>query len=288
MSIDDNVRMSADLEAIKHFQELCKKYAVEGSSWSQQLIIDRRLEGLGECEHSDAAEATRRDVEEKGFAICEGLLPVEVADRFIDALGRVELNGAVRRRGGVFAVRNLLDVCPEVESLAYSRLVRHYVEPILGGDYFVVRGILFDKIPGANWKVPWHQDMTIAVKERVDVAGYGPWSVKADVQHVQPPASVLEKMLTLRFHLDDCDADNGALRVSPGSHAYGKIPEQQLEAYREGGTEQVCAVRAGGVLLMRPLLLHASSPSVEPKHRRVIHLDFATGELDGGLAWSSE
>ncbi len=113
------------------------------------------------------------------------------------------------------------------------------------------------------------------MQERVEADGFGPWSTKADVLHVQPPSSILENMLTVRLHLDNCGEDNGALRVLPGSHTHGKIPEQETLGLRETLPEHVCAVGLGGALLMRPLLLHASSPSRVPGHRRVVHLDFS-------------
>jgi ectoine hydroxylase-related dioxygenase (phytanoyl-CoA dioxygenase family) len=148
-----------------------------------------------------------------------------------------------------------------------------------------VRGILFDKLPEANWKVPWHQDLSIAVRGRVDVAGFGPWSVKAGVPHVQPPLPLLENMLALRLHLDDCDAANGPLRVIPRSHTGGRLSPTAIRAWRSQQAAVACLVPRGGALLMRPLLLHASSPALRPGHRRVIHLEFAAEGLPGGLQW---
>ena len=105
--------------------------------------------------------------------------------------------------------------------------------------------------------------------------------------HVQPPAEVLEHMVSVRFHLDDCGEENGALRDIPGSHLRGRIPEEDIPAMRET-PEVVCAVAVGGALLMRPLLLHASSPSRVPGHRRVVHLDYASVQLPNGMRWFSE
>jgi len=150
-----------------------------------------------------------------------------------------------------------------------------------------VRGILFDKTPVTNWKVAWHQDLTIAVRTRVDVPGYGPWSEKVGTVSVQPPASVLEQMITIRLHVDDCGADNGPLRVIPGSHAHGRLSPEAIEQWRARGGEVVATARRGAALVMRPLLLHASSAAVRPERRRVIHLDFAVQDLPGGLEWQS-
>jgi ectoine hydroxylase-related dioxygenase (phytanoyl-CoA dioxygenase family) len=181
-----------------------------------------------------------------------------------------------------------LNVAQEISGLANSEVIRELVRPILGNKFLAVRGLLFDKIPEANWKVPWHQDVTIAVKTRVEAEGFGPWSKKSGVLHVQPPDSVLEKMVSVRIHLDPCGETNGPLRVIPGSHRGGRIPEEQIPAYRKRMGEYVCVVGRGGALLMRPLLLHASSPSQAAGHRRVIHFDFASSELPQGMQWESE
>jgi ectoine hydroxylase-related dioxygenase (phytanoyl-CoA dioxygenase family) len=214
-----------------------------------------------------------------GFAIIENVLDVLSTDRL-----RALMESIATREEGRGGVRNLLDV-PEVRELADSEAIMNLVQPILGESAFAVRGILFDKKDGANWKVPWHQDVTIAVRERVDVDGYGPWSIKQDVLHVQPPANILEGMLSVRLHLDDCPKTNGALRVIPKSHEDGKLSQQQIETKSAQREAVTCEVRCGGALLMRPLLIHASSAAESLSHRRVIHFDYANVGLDGGLQW---
>jgi Phytanoyl-CoA dioxygenase (PhyH) len=230
----------------------------------------------------------KTEVNSNGFAICEEVLSLHKVNELLLSLEQIGENGPIRSHGGVFAIRNLLDLSSEIRELAFSPLVQDLVEPILGSDFFPVRGILFDKIANANWKVPWHQDVTIAVQDKVEAEGFGPWSVKMDVLHVQPPASILEHMLSVRFHLDDCGKDNGALRVIPKSHTRGRIPEQEIQQIRETSYEHVCSVKIGGALLMRPLLLHASSPALVPGHRRIVHIDFAAVSLPSGLQWFSE
>jgi hypothetical protein len=88
-----------------------------------------------------------------------------------------------------------------------------------------VRLVLFDKTPETNWAVGWRQDRTIAVVERLDIDGFGPWSLKASTPHVEPTFDLSERMITLRVHLDDCAADNAPLRIAPGSHRLGRIGE---------------------------------------------------------------
>ena len=231
---------------------------------------------------SEHVEAVERD----GYAIIPRCLDEGTIDRLLAELQRVGDGEAVSRRAGrAFGVRNLLNVLPSARALAEGAQLRALVVPILGGEARVVRGIYFDKHADANWKVAWHQDLTIAVRRQIDVEGFGPWSTKAGVTHVQPPVSVLEKMLALRLHLDDADASNGALRVIPGTHKCGRLDAQEIQLRKEGREIITCAVPRGGVMLMRPLLLHASSVASKPAHRRVLHFEYSPAGLPGGLTW---
>ncbi|MDB6112471.1 MAG: protein involved in biosynthesis of mitomycin antibiotics/polyketide fumonisin [Pedosphaera sp.] len=228
--------------------------------------------------------------QKNGFAILSDALPSRMVSELIDAIERAPTGvSSLRQRGqDVYAMRNLIESVPAVQTLADSAPMRALVKLILGSGAFAVRGLLFDKTPEANWKVPWHQDLTIAVRHRVDVSGFGPWSIKAGVQHVQPPVTVLEQMLTVRLHLDDCPEENGPLQVLPGSHTNGRLTAADIRALRASTPAVSCAMACAGVILMRPLLLHASSPSQRPGHRRVIHLEFAANPLPGGLVWLAE
>jgi hypothetical protein len=219
-------------------------------------------------------------VDVDGFSMVEGLLSESVVEELIRFL---EENVSVEgRRGGL---RNLLDL-PTMRDLAESSPIRGEIEAVWGRTARVVRGILFDKTEDANWKVPWHQDVTIAVSRRVDAEGFGPWSMKAGVLHVQPPAAVLERMVSIRLHLDDCPEENGALRVISRSHDNGKLDERLVQELAERSVAVTCAMRRGGALMMRPLLLHASSASSVPGHRRVVHFDYAAVELPFGMSWA--
>jgi ectoine hydroxylase-related dioxygenase (phytanoyl-CoA dioxygenase family) len=222
-----------------------------------------------------------------GFALFPDVVSSDEVSRLIAAIKRAGSSSASlpRRGADTYAMRNLLEMVPEVQTLADSKSIRILVEAVLGPNAFVVRGLLFDKTPEANWKVAWHQDLSIAVKHRVEVTGFGPWSIKAGVHHVQPPASVLEQMVTVRLHLDDCHEENGPLQVLPGSHIHGKLGASEIEAWRNRVPATSCILGQGGTLLMRPLLLHASSAAQRPAHRRVIHLEFTASSLPKGLEW---
>ncbi len=182
-----------------------------------------------------------------------------------------------------YAQRNLLDV-PAVREMAASEPVRQLANPVLGDRCFAVRGILVNKTPTSNWKVVWHQDRTIAVRERKDAALFGPWSTKAGVPHVQPPSSVMAKMLAIRLHLDESHEGNGPLRVIPGSHKVGCLSPEEIAIWMQRPSI-VCTVTRGGAIVMRPLLVHASSSCSQPEPRRVVHLEFAADDLPDCLEW---
>jgi hypothetical protein len=224
-----------------------------------------------------------------GFCVVPRAVSAQSVEQLVAALESYEPRDESTREksGRVYALRNLMRDVPAVAELAVGDEMRSLVGPVLGSRAFPVRGLLFDKRPEANWKVAWHQDLSIAVRARVEnVPGFGPWSVKAGVQHVQPPVEVLERMLTVRLHLDDCGAENGPLLVLPGSHAAGVMSPQALRDWRQDVAPVVCHVPAGGALLMRPLLLHASSASNTPTHRRVIHIEYAAEDLPHTLEWA--
>src|SRR5207253_2875163 len=160
-------------------------------------------------------------LEHDGFMITAARLDAVACDALAAALPTPDA-----RRGGV---RNLLDH-PLVVALLRSPLVCQVAVPLLGRNARAVKATLFDKVPNANWKVPWHQDRAIAVAARVDAPGFGRWRRKGGVLHVEPPAHVLESMLALRIHLDDCSDDNGPLRVLPGTQKLGALSAASIAA----------------------------------------------------------
>jgi ectoine hydroxylase-related dioxygenase (phytanoyl-CoA dioxygenase family) len=217
---------------------------------------------------------------ELGFAITKPLLDSQQIAGLI-ALIEADVHQKSKRGG----VRDVMDRIPSLASVAELPSIRAIVECVLGDEAFVVRSTLFDKTAGANWKVPWHQDVTIAVRERIETAGYGPWSTKESVTHVQPPTDVLNRMVTVRIHLDPCPRENGVLRVMPRTHHLGRINQNRATDHVMEDETVYCEAAEGEALVMRPLLLHASAPSQLPLHRRVLHFDFAVGGLAGGLEW---
>jgi ectoine hydroxylase-related dioxygenase (phytanoyl-CoA dioxygenase family) len=231
----------------------------------------------------------QQDIEEHGYSIVENVLGHEEVDALRTAVEKAIIESrdstSVRDRGGVYAIRNVTEVVPEVRALHRHSGIAQLVEPILGAQAMLVRGLMFDKSPESNWGIFWHQDLSIAVRQREDVPDFGPWSIKAGIQHVQPPPAILQKMLTVRLHLDDCQESNGALRVLPGSHQSSRLNMFESETLQQNTDPATCCVTSGGAVMMRPLLLHSSHRATDPARRRVIHLEFAAEPLPEPLQW---
>ncbi len=222
------------------------------------------------------------DLRVRGFAtVAEALSPAEVTSLVAALAGLAPADGEAVRAGA----RDLFARVPAIRHLAGHPSIFGWPSAVLGSGAFAVRALLFDKTPETNWRVSWHQDLSIPIRQRAEVPGFGPWSEKAGIPHVQPPARVLERMLAVRLHLDPCDATSGPVRVLPGTHRKGKLSPSAIDGLRASVVPVEVHVPAGGLLLMHPLLLHASSPATHPGHRRVIHLEYANDPLPCELDW---
>lgn len=182
-----------------------------------------------------------------------------------------------------YAHRDILTKKPELKQLLFNENLQRIVQE-MDKKAFMVKSLYFDKPQTGNWFVSWHQDVPIAVSERKEVEGYEKWTLREGIHSVRPPLSINQNMFTIRIHLDDTSESNGALKVLPGSHKK-QFSHEEMKLITENAVEVVCSVGAGGVQLMSPLLLHSSGRTKNQKRRRVLHLEFASVELDGGLEW---
>jgi hypothetical protein len=214
--------------------------------------------------------------ETDGYAVADGILSSE-------ELRRVRSNVSELATGRA-GTRKLLDA-PWCQALA-RRLSRDpRVSALLPSEPHVVQCTLFEKTLDKNWLVPLHQDLSIPVAERVGSARCTGWSEKEGDVFVQPPVSVLAGLVAARVHLDTCDERNGAMRVVPGSHRLGRLNSVQAREARVLRGELIAPVTMGGVMVMRPLVLHASSKSSADLPRRVLHFVYGPGTLPEGLKW---
>lgn len=177
---------------------------------------------------------------------------------------------------GTAGSRCLLDL-PEVRTAALQLKRGLVAAGHLPTGAVAIQAIAFDKTPATNWKVAWHQDLMFPFAAAVVAPGFDLAARKAGVDFARPPQAVLEELLAVRLHLDPCDATNGPLRVSPGSHRLGILPSGDCAARAKLAGETACLADGGEAILLRPLLLHASSQAAVPGHRRVLHFVYHTG-----------
>lgn len=231
---------------------------------------------------------TLRKLDRDGYALLRGVLDHAAVAHWLQLCSdRLDRSGAgvFHRDAEIYAARGVLERMPECRQLGQVEPVASILQHVLGVEVGLVRGLFFDKPPGQSWALPWHRDLKITVQAGGPASSlYSPPRDRFGVLHTEPPRRVLERMLTVRFHLDPMTADNGALEVIPGSHR----TVNPVGSGDGGAAPAVTYGEAGDALLMRPLLLHASGRS-KPEcslHRRILHLEFAAGEpLPDGWHW---
>jgi hypothetical protein len=212
-------------------------------------------------------------LEQRGYAILDRLFSENECRAIDAALNAVKLSST--------GTRNLLDApwCAELACELRARL-RDWLPASVA-----VQCTLFEKSQEKNWLVAPHQDLGIPVLERIEYPELSGWSEKEGVLYVQPPAGVLEQVLAVRLHIDNCMAENGPLKVIAGSHRFGKLSEEKAMEIKTAQETEECCLHRGGALLMRPLLLHASSKSTGQGRRRVLHFVYGPPSLPFGLTW---
>jgi ectoine hydroxylase-related dioxygenase (phytanoyl-CoA dioxygenase family) len=206
------------------------------------------------------------------------------SDSLIDAAACRHISTQLDLQENRAGQRHLIDH-PTVIKLLENPALINLIRAAIGVKEFAYKATLFDKSTDANWLVSWHQDISIPVANRCELPMWNGWSVKDDVNYVQPPSKVLSSLVALRIHLDECNISSGPLRMLKASHKLGRVPHVQCAALAASHEEQVVIGGMGSALLLRPLLIHASSKATAAERRRVLHLEFATIDLPYELQW---
>jgi len=224
-------------------------------------------------------------IQENGFTVINNIFSEEEIEEISKVIQNIDTSKETFRKSeDLFAIRQFLKEVPEVKDLIFNKNLKTIIKEIFGDNYFVVKSIYFDKPEKSNWYVAYHQDLTISVDKKIDLENFGPWTTKQNQFAVQPPLDILENIFTIRIHLDETDENNGALKVVPKSHSKGICRPETIDWSLE--TENICNVEKGGVMIMKPLLLHGSNRTTNGKKRRVIHIEFSDKELPEQLCWS--
>lgn len=214
----------------------------------------------------------------EGFAITDILFDRMVLESLLGDLTAIGAFSYDRPQ-----IPNLLKACDLLKTIACDEKLLNLLKLTTGEDMFPVKAFILDKSTESNWEIPWHQDLKIALSEKVEEPGYTNWSIESGILHVQPPASVMEKLVTLRIHLDPCDSNN-AIHVIPRSHNLGIIKQQQIEHLVAQTSSHLCIAAKFSVMLMRPLILHYSPTSSSSGSRRILQIEYGYN-LGKGLSW---
>ena len=207
-------------------------------------------------------------IQEVGFAIYPAVFSGDLVDHLLRDL---EGLAAIRSRAGV---RHALRFAP-VERVARTAEMMDLAREVLGPHAFPFRATLLDKSPDSNWLVVWHQDTALPLQTRLNLPGWGPWSVKEGIDYAHAPADALHQVLALRVSLDDSTLDNGPLRVLPKTHTIGVLSDDRIHELSQTIAPVECACPKGGIVAMKPLTVHASSKSASEGPRRVLHIEYA-------------
>jgi phytanoyl-CoA dioxygenase PhyH len=186
----------------------------------------------------------------------------------------------------LYGIRNLEKKFSSIGRLAHSPHIVALACQYLGKTPRLVRALYFDKTAANNWFVAWHQDKTVTLSEQRQMPGWGPWTCKEGVHHVQPPCAVLDEMVTIRLHIDATDETSGCLRVMPRSHCTGLLQQAEIDRWVARHPAIPCIAAPGDAIIMRPHVLHSSGKTRSTAHRRVVHLEYTSYDLPPGLDWA--
>lgn len=248
----------------------------------RRSIHDRLQNGLDQY-RTELSETgilrAKRKLEKNGYSIINDVYTkrdIRKAAKILDGFFR-------KTEEPPFGKRTLLKDIPDLKRVLLNdnlRSIIHSIDP----NAFLVKAIYFDKPESQNWYVTWHQDVPINVSEKIETENYTSWTMKKGIQSVCPPEEISKNIFSIRIHLDHTNEQNGVLKVIPGSHKQ-RFTDSEIKTITSNSTPNICEVYEGGIQLMKPLLLHASSKSRNQKKRRVIHLEFSSLELPGELDW---
>ena len=230
------------------------------------------------------------EINSEDFAIIDNVYSENEIEKIISEIEKITENetenSTFRKSQDLFAIRQFHKEIPETLNFIFNQNLREIIKLNFGENYFITKSIYFDKPEKSNWFVAYHQDLTISVDRKVEIENYENWTTKQNQFVVQPPKEILEQNFTIRIHIDKTTKENGALKVLNKSHRKGIVRTENIELENE--TETICEVEKGGIMIMKPLIFHASNKTTNNERRRVIHIEFSNKKLPNKLEWSEK
>lgn len=231
-----------------------------------------------------------KQIDSEGFSIINNVFTENEIENLISLIDNKTKNDSenstFRKSEDLFAIRQFHKEVPETIPFIFNEKLQNIIESIFGKGFFITKSIYFDKPEKSNWFVAYHQDLTISVDQKIEIENFENWTVKQNQFAVQPPTEILENNFTIRIHIDKTTKNNGALKVINNSHSKGILRIENLDFEKE--KETICEVEKGGIMIMKPLLFHASNKTTNNERRRVIHIEFSKQQLPNGLEWSEK
>ncbi|MEO8534492.1 MAG: phytanoyl-CoA dioxygenase family protein [Flavobacterium sp.] len=228
------------------------------------------------------------EINTEGFTIIDNVYNEKEIENIIalieNTTEKKTKNSTFRKSQDLFAIRQFHKEIPETLDFIFNQNLKDIIQSTFGKGYFITKSIYFDKPEKSNWFVAYHQDLTISVNKKIEIENFENWTVKQNQFAVQPPTAILKKNFTIRIHIDKTTKENGALKVINNSHSKGVFRVENLEIEKE----TICEVEKGGIMIMKPLLFHASNKTTNNERRRVIHIEFSNQQLPNGLDWSEK
>lgn len=210
-----------------------------------------------------------KQIDSEGFSIINNVFTENEIENLISLIDNKTKNDSdnstFRKSEDLFAIRQFHKEVPETLPFIFNEKLQNIIESIFGKGFFITKSIYFDKPEKSNWFVAYHQDLTISVDQKIEIENFENWTVKQNQFAVQPPTEVLENNFTIRIHIDKTTKNNGALKVINNSHSKGILRIENLDFEKE--KETICEVEKGGIMIMKPLLFHASNKTTNNEHR---------------------
>lgn len=231
--------------------------------------------------------SSKQSFSENGFLILDEIYSETEINQILNEINSADSQkDTFRKTSDLFAIRQILKEIPKLNEIIFNENLRNLIQKFIGNDFFVVKSIYFDKPETSNWYVAYHQDLTISVDKKIELENFNFWTKKQNQYAVQPPIEILENIVTIRIHLDETNEKNGAMKVVPKSHSKKIYRPETIDWSTE--KEVSCNVNKGGVMLMKPLLLHASGRTTNNQRRRVIHIELSNFNLPNEINWSEK
>jgi len=231
-----------------------------------------------------------KEVNAEGFSIIDNVYSENEIEKIISLIENTTENNTenstFRKSLDLFAIRQFHKEIPETLPYIFNDKLKDIIKSTFGEGFFITKSIYFDKPEKSNWFVAYHQDLTISANKKIETENFTNWTVKQNQFAVQPPTEILENNFTVRIHIDTTTKDNGALKVINNSHSKGVLRIENVDFVSE--KETICEVEKGGIMIMKPLLFHASNKKTNNERRRVIHIEFSRQQLPNGLEWSEK